>query len=206
ASMGPKLPTAFHSTRSDRSSRRDRVPSITMSLRTLFVASVLLMVCASSAFAQDPNQVFKGRIMLSSKRFPLNARSKDAYIAQVRKQASSNFTEDKEKHVWKIYFAAFLKVPLNDVEYVVKFYEVGRGTQQLLGASEAFNDERGQKTIVSNITLEKKSFGVNKELLMTIENKGNVLASGRFKIIGEGEKYSGKVEFSEDEANGKGNE
>ena len=35
---------------------------------------------------------------------------------------------------------------------------------------------------------------------MTIENKGKVLASGRFKILGEGEKFTGKVNFSEDEA------
>jgi hypothetical protein len=38
---------------------------------------------------------------------------------------------------------------------------------------------------------------------MTIENKGKVLASGRFKILGEGEKFTGKVNFSEDEAQGK---
>lgn len=174
-----------------------------MRLRILFIAMVVVGLFATNAFAGDPNVVFKGRIMMSTKRFPLNARSKDAFIAQVRKQSSKSFREDAEKKGWKIYFAAFLKFPLNDVEYVVKFYEVGRGSQQLLGASEAFNDERGQRTIVSNITLDKKSFGVNKELLMTIENKGNVLASGRFKIIGEGERYSGKVNFSEEEAQGK---
>ena len=174
-----------------------------MKLRIFFIATVVVGLFASSSIAGDPNQVFKGRIMMSQKRFPLSSRSKDAYIAQVRKQSSNTFKEDAEKKGWKIYFAAFLKTPLNDVEYVVKFYEVGRGQQQLLGASEAFNDERGQKTIVSNITLDKKSFGVNKELLMTIENKGNVLASGRFKIIGEGERYSGKVNFSEEEASGK---
>jgi hypothetical protein len=39
--------------------------------------------------------------------------------------------------------------------------------------------------------------------MMTIENKGKVLASGRFKILGEGEKFTGKVDFSEDEAAGK---
>jgi len=176
-----------------------------MSLRTLLVSCVVLVFAAGSAAAQDPNQVFKGRIITSTKRFPLNAKSKDAYIATVRKQAATNFQENKEDHKWKIYFAAFLKVPLNDLEYVVKFYDVRAG-QQLLGASEAFNQERGQKTIVSNITLDKKSFGVNKELLMTIESNGTVLASGRFKILGEGEKYSGKVNFSEDEASGKSNE
>ena len=178
-----------------------------MSFRAILISSVLLIsMLAAPAFAGDPNQVFKGKIMLSKKRFPLSAKSKDAYIAAVRKQSSSNFQEDKANGTWKIYFAAFLSKPLNDVEYVIKFYELGRGTQQLLGASEAFNDERGQKTIVSNITLEKKAFGVNKQLLMTIENRGMVLASARFKILGEGERFSGKVDFSEEEAAGKESE
>lgn len=175
-----------------------------MSVRTIFVASMLMLaVAVAPAHAGDPNVVFNGKIMLSSKRFPLSAKSKNAYIAAVKKQSQTNFKEDKEKKGWKIYFAAFLKKPLNDVEYVIKFYELGRGTQQLLGASEAFNDERGQRTIVSNFNLEKKSFGVNKQLLVTIENKGQVLAAGRFKILGEGERFTGKVNFSEDEAAGK---
>lgn len=157
----------------------------------------------SSAFAGDPNQVFKGRIMMSTKRYAQTAKSKNAYIAMVRKQSSTNFKENKENNTWKIHFAAFLKEPLNDVEYMIKFYEIGRGGNQLLGASEAFNDERGQRTIVSNITLDKKGFGVNKELMMTIESKGKVLASGRFKILGQGEKFTGKVNFSEEEAAGK---
>jgi hypothetical protein len=178
-----------------------------MSLRTILISSVLLiMLAGSTAIAGDPNQVFKGKIMLSTKRFPLSAKSKDAFISQVRKQSTTNFQENKADGTWKIYFAAFLSKPLNDVEYVIKFYELGSGTQQLLGASEAFNDERGQKTIVSNIKLEKKSFGVNKQLLMTIENKGSVLASARFKILGEGERFTGKVQFSEEEAAGKSNE
>ena len=175
-----------------------------MSLRTLLVSSVLLMfVAVKPAAAQDPNVAFKGKIILSSKRFPLNARSKAAYTAAIKKQSQTNFREDKDKR-WKIYFAAFLSKPLNDVEYMIKFYELNGRSQQLLGASEAFNDERGQKTIVSNIVLEKKSFGVNKQLLMTIENRGRVLASGKFKIIGEGERFSGKVEFTEEEAAGGG--
>jgi hypothetical protein len=86
---------------------------------------------------------------------------------------------------------------------MVKPYDISSGPPQLLGASEAFNDERGQKTIVSNITLDKKSFGVNKHLMMRIENRGTVLAEGRFKILGEGERFSGKVNFSEEEAQGK---
>ena len=36
-----------------------------------------------------------------------------------------------------------------------------------------------------------------------METKGKQLATAKFKILGEGEKYSGKVNFTEDEANGK---
>lgn len=176
-----------------------------MSLRTLLVScAVLLCLGSSSAFAGDPNVVFKGKIMTSAKRYPLSAKSKSAYVAAIKKQSALSFREDKEKQQWKIHFAAFLSRPLNDVEYVIKFYDITNGTQQLLGASENFNDERGQKTIVSNITLEKKSFGVNKHILMTIENRGTVYASGKFKILGEGERFTGKVNFSEEEAQGGG--
>ena len=176
-----------------------------MSLRTLLIScAVLLCLGASTAFAGDPNVVFKGKIMTSAKRYPLSAKSKDAYISAIRKQSATSFNEDKEKQQWKIYFAAFLSKPLNDVEYIIKFYDITGGSQQLLGASENFNDERGQKTIVSNIVLEKKSFGVNKQIMMTIENKGVVYASTKFKIIGQGEKFTGKVNFSEEEAKGGG--
>src|SRR5690554_4163282 len=112
---------------------------MTMSLRNLLISSLLLLCfVASPAMATDPDRVFKGKIMLSSKRFPLSAKSKAAYTAAIRKQSATTFREDKEKQQWKIYFAAFLRKPLNDVEYMIKFFDITSGPQQLLGASEAF--------------------------------------------------------------------
>lgn len=177
-----------------------------MKLRSALVSSfavLVLVLGVRSAAAQNPNQVFAGRIMMSSKRFPQSASSGSAYIAAIRKQAQTNFVEAKDTHTWKIYFAGFLKMPLNDLEYAIKLYDVSGKGQQLLVSFDQFTDERGQKTIVSNMTLDKKQVGVNKELLMVMESKGKVLASSRFKILGEGEKFSGKVNFTEEEANGK---
>jgi hypothetical protein len=177
-----------------------------MNARSILVATIFVftaLVSTRSTSAETPEQAFNGRIMTSSKRFPQTAKSPSAYTAQIRKQAQTNFYEDKTDHTWTIYFVAFLKTPLNDVEYVIKFYELSGKSQQLLATSENFNDERGQKTIVSKIKLDKKQMGVNKELQMTLENKGRVLAATRFKILGEGEKFTGKVNFSEDEAKGK---
>ena len=76
-------------------------------------------------------------------------------------------------------------------------------SQQLLVTADQYTDERGQKTIIASIKLDKQQVGVNKNLLMTIESKGKVYASGELRILGEGERFSGKVNFSEDEADGK---
>jgi hypothetical protein len=174
--------------------------SVLASLSTVVLA---LMVGVRPAAAENPNQAFSGRIMMSSKRFPLQAKSPSAYTAAIRKLAQTSFVEAKESHTWKIYFAGFLKTPLNDLEYVIKVYELNGKSQQLLLSFDQFTDARGQQTITSNLTLDKKQVGVNKELMMTMESKGKVLASSRFKILGEGERHSGKVDFSEDEATGK---
>lgn len=166
------------------------------------IAVLMFVAPAAADGPEKPNPAFAGRIMLSDKRFPMSAKSLAAFNAQVNKQSKGSFFEDKDKK-WKIYFAGFLKVPLNDVEYVVKLYEVTGKGQQLLATIEQFTDSRGQASLLSNVTLERKTIGANKELMMTIENKGKVLASSRFKLLGQADKFTGKVDFSEDEANGK---
>jgi hypothetical protein len=166
-----------------------------------------LVVAVRPAAADNKiNSAFAGRIMLSDKRYPNGAKSLAAFNAQVRKQSKTNFYEDKESKTWKIYFAGFLKTPLNDVEYVVKLYELSGRGKQLLATFEQFTDERGQGSLMSSMKLDRKDVGVNKEILMTLESKGRVLASSQFKLLGQGDKYTGKVDFSEDEANGKSND
>lgn len=170
----------------------------------------LLVLAALLAFtsvaAANPNKVFAGRIMMSDKRFPLQAKSASAYTAKIRSQSKTNFWENKESKSWKIHFIGFLKSPLNDLEYLVKIYDVTARQQMLLSTFEQFTDSRGQNTLTSSVVLERKQFGVNKELLVTMESKGRVLASGRLKILGEGEKFTGKVDFSDEEATGKKND
>ena len=176
-----------------------------MTVRSLLLSFVALLLFVAPAAAEKPNPAFAGRIMLSDKRFPTSAKSLAAFNAQVTKQSKSSFFEDKDKK-WKIYFAGFLKVPLNDVEYVVKLYELSGRGQQLLAAIDQFTDSRGQASLISNLVLERKTIGANKELMMTIENRGKVLASSRFKILGQRDKFTGKVDFSEEEAAGKTDE
>jgi len=92
---------------------------------------------------------------------------------------------------------------LADIEVEVKLYDQASSPKTLIASFEQYVDQRGQTALLSQFTLDKKQVGVNKELLMVMESKGKVLASSRFKILGEGEKFTGKVNFTEDEASGK---
>jgi hypothetical protein len=174
-----------------------------MRTRSLLVSAALVMFAVSSAGADDPNRVFAGQIIPMAKRPPSTAKSPDAYIATMRKMKQLNFNEDKTNHTWTIWLACFLKSPLNDVEYSIKYYDVNGAAKQFLASSDNFTDTRGEKTILTKVTIDKKWAGVNKNLLVTFENKGKVLASTTIKILGEGEHYTGKVDFSEEEAAGK---
>ena len=174
-----------------------------ISLRVLVASMSVALLLSTFAAGDAEANPYKGKIKTSKKRYPTSAKSKRAYFAKIKKQSGTKFWEDTEKKQWKIYYIAFFKRPLNDLEVTVKIYDITEKQRSMKVAYEQYLDRRGQKEIISHITLDREKFGVNRRLEMTIENRGKVLARGRFQILGEAEKYSGKVDFSEEEANSK---
>ncbi len=175
--------------------------------RSLAVSAVLVAMAMAiplrAEAGKKPEDVYAGKIITAKKRIPTSAKSTSAYISKLKKVKTDKFWEDKAKKEWRIYFAAFFRRPLNDLEVTVKFYDVTSGPKHMIASFEQYLEGRGQRTLLSKAILERKFFGVNKVIYMTIENRGQVLASTKFKILGEGEKYSGKVDFTEEEASGK---
>jgi hypothetical protein len=171
-----------------------------ISIRSLVAAMALSLVVSTLAASDAEANKFAGKIVTSDKRIPSSASSKSAYFAQLRKQSRDKFWEDKEKKEWKIHYAAFFKSALNDLEVTVKIYDITNGQKRMVAAYEQWLQGRGQKELISFITLDREKYGVNRQILMTVENRGRVLAQGKFKILGQAEKFSGKVEFTEEEA------
>jgi len=169
-------------------------------LAALIGLGLVFGISLGTAHAQrGPERAFAGKIMVSAKKYPSYAKSPSAYTAAIRKQSKTQFWEDKSKGGWRIYFAAFFKKPLNDIEVVVKLYDITNRQKEFLASFEQFLDQRGQRALLSYFTLERKAVGVNKQVLMTLEVKGRVVATGKFKILGEAERYSGKVDFSDED-------
>lgn len=163
-------------------------------------ATFVVALSAPSADARKPEDVFGGSILTSDKRFPTSAKSANQYIGKIKKQRKNKFWEDKENKRWTVHFAAFFKRPLNDLEVTIKIYDITDGSKRMVASFEQYLDQRGQRSIISSIKLKRSEFGVNRHLMMVVENRGRRLALGKFKILGEAERYSGKVEFTEEEA------
>ena len=164
----------------------------------LFVALALVIGAGTAAADANPEKVFAGKIITSDKKFPAKAKSGSAYVAAIRKQSKSAFMEDKSKQ-WKIYFAAFFRKPLADIEVIVKLYDNQAPGRPMVASFEQYVSSRGGKALLSDFVLDRKLVGANRELTMVLEVAGTPVATGRFKIAGEIERLSGKVDFSADE-------
>lgn len=163
-----------------------------------------LVLVSSAAHAAKPEDVFKGRVVITENRLPSRFASQGAFIQAVQRASIDKVWPQEEKGndhaVWKFEYIAFFARPLNDNEITVKFWELGSGSPRFVAGDEQYTRERGSRIFSAAITVAKPEFDVNKQYRMTIESAGRVIAETKFWLRGKGPKYSGKVEFSDEEA------
>ncbi len=167
-------------------------------------AVVVLTPVAVAAQARKPEDVFGGKILISNQPFPTQARSVSAYIDALKKNARDRVQEDKEAKQWRVFFAAFFKQPVNDLEISIRVYDVTNGGKRLVDNFEQYLTSPTMRAYVSDIKLPRgdgsSGYDPNSKLLMVMESKGRVLAQTTFYIQGEARKYKGVVDFTEEEA------
>ena len=177
---------------------------------SLLAATVVALVAAAARVgeaATKPEDVFKGKVIITANRLPLRFPSAGAFISALQKAKTDRIWPREEKGndhaVWSLEYIAFFAQPLNDSEVNVKFYEITGGGQRYVAGDEQYTRERGTRIFASNITLATPEFEVNKKYMMTVESRSRVIATAAFWLRGKGPNYSGKVEFSDEEAKGK---
>jgi len=164
----------------------------------------LALAGAGASWAAKPEDVFKGKIIITKNRLPLRFSSQGAFVAALQKNRTDKLwpTEEKgEDHgIWNVEYIAFFAQPLNDSEIQVKFYDITGGDKKYVAGDPQYTRERGSRIFGSSIQLAKPEFDVRKHYMMTVESRGRVLATTSFWLLGKGANYSGKVEFSDEEA------
>jgi hypothetical protein len=172
----------------------------------LHLLPVLYLSRPGAARAAKPEDVFKGKIFITKDRLPTQFPSAAAFIAAVQKAKIDKIwpKEEKEKSpddtVWLLEYIAFFAKPLNDNEVNLKFWEVGAGSQRFVAGDEQYTRDKNTRVFAANIRLGKPEFEENRKYLMTMESGRRVIASTTFWLRAKGPNYSGKVEFSDDEA------
>ena len=173
-----------------------------LSRALMFVLGTVLLI--SAVQAAKPEDVFKGRIVLTDSRLPSRFPSEGAFVQAIHRASIDRAWPLEEKGndhaVWKLEYIAFFARTLNDNEITVKFWEIGGGSQRFVAGDEQYTRERGSRIFSASITVAKPEFETNKQYLMTIESGSRVLAQTKFWLRGKGPKYSGKVEFTDEEA------
>ncbi len=174
-----------------------------MLVRTFAAFVVVLLVSPALVDAKKPEDIFGGRILVSDAPFPTSAKSESAYVGALKKNTKDRIIENKETKEWRVFYAAFFKQPVNDLEVSIRVYDITGGTRRLVDSFEQYLSSATARAYVSKVSLKRgdgsQGYDPNTKILMVMESKGRVLAQAQFHILGEARKYKGVVDFSEDE-------
>jgi hypothetical protein len=103
------------------------------------------LVVSRTADAAKPEDVFKGKIIITKNRLPLRFSSEGAFVAALQKSKTDKIwpTEEKgpEQGTWDLEYVAFFAQPLNDSEIQVKFYDITGGEKRYVAGDPQFKRE-----------------------------------------------------------------
>src|SRR5580765_1136996 len=107
--------------------------------------AVLMTAFARPSEAAKPEDVFKGKIIITKNRLPMRFSSQGAFISAVQKGKIDKIwpTEEKgETGKWTIEYIAFFAQPLDDSEIQVKFYDISAGDKKFVAGDAQMTRER----------------------------------------------------------------
>jgi hypothetical protein len=145
-----------------------------------------------------PEDYLKGKIIISDKRLPTSWNSVSSYVSQLKGLNKGTMWYDKKSGKLTVQYAAFFSQPVNDVQVMLVLYDITGGSHQQKVSTEQFMN-RGDRVLFNSVVFDKEDIEGNRKYLMTIEDRRRVIASGTFILREEGPKYSGKVNFSDEE-------
>ncbi|HEY4187982.1 MAG TPA: hypothetical protein VGP07_23100 [Polyangia bacterium] len=162
-----------------------------------------LLLAGGTARAAKPEDVFKGKIMITKDRLPMRFSSPGAFVSAIQSKKTDKIWPTEENGAdhgkWNLEYVAFFAQPLNDSEIQIKFYDITGGDKKFIAGDPQYTREKGSRIFSASIELAKPEFDVNKHYMMTIESGHRVIALTTFWLRGKGANYSGKVEFSDED-------
>ncbi|MCS6913363.1 MAG: hypothetical protein RMK29_02610 [Myxococcales bacterium] len=152
--------------------------------------------------APKPEDLLKGTMIISDRPLPTRWTNASAYAAQLRSMNRGSIFYDKKTGKAQVYYGAFFAQPVNDVQVNFVIYDItsGYAAKVKKGSWEAFMGRKGERVLFNSVELDKEDLEMNRKYLFAIESNHRIIAKGEVILRGEAPRYSGKVEFTEEEA------
>jgi hypothetical protein len=166
----------------------------------------------TAAAGKLPEDILAGQLIVSDSRFPSSWTSAASFADACKKKRKGKLHFAKKTENGKstyppvqIYYAAFFKDPVNDVEVRFVLYDITNGLQNKVkkGSWEAFLNKKGDRVLFNSVELDKEDlFGddtADRKYKFAIEFRGKIIAHDDIILTAEKHNFSGKVEFSDEE-------
>ena len=146
------------------------------------------------------------KIIISAKAIPLKVFQKhdgNALIKWFSANRSLEVWEKEDIEGWDFWILLVFNKGSTANEITVSFYDVEVTPKHLINTFDLMMMKKGEKIIPHRVKLSKKEFKANHRYMIQVSIKQVTKGEQEFNLRGKEIKYSGEVNFSDDEAKGK---
>jgi hypothetical protein len=125
--------------------------------------AALLLLFAPTVLAKGvaPEDLLKGRIIISDKKLPSKWNSVSAYVSQLKGMAKETLWYDKKTGKLTVQYAAFFSQPVQDVQVNLVLYDITRGAHTMKVSTENFMT-RGDRVLFNSVEFDKEDIEGNR--------------------------------------------
>ncbi len=143
-----------------------------------------LCLFAADAEARKPADVFKGKIIMSTKPFPARFGSDRRFVSHMRKVDTDTFTYADEAESLNIEFMAFFRRAYGGTEFPAMVYDITEGRRKV-ATFPIYPDptQKSTRILASYARLTKDQFpDESRKYEMVITSGGKIIAKTKFSI------------------------
>jgi hypothetical protein len=171
-------------------------------MKSFVIAACVCLGALAFARGPVPEDILKGKVIISDHSFPMSWSSVSSYVSTLKNMNKGTLWYDKKTGKLTFQYAAFFAQPVNDVQVMLNLIDITNGGHTQKVQTEQFM-EKGKRVLFNSVVFDKEDIEGNKKYMVTITDRGRVIASGTFILREEGPHYSGKVTFTDDDTKAK---
>lgn len=132
----------------------------------VLVGMALTVLSAPPVFASSPHKKYKGKIIVSEKRFPSRFKSDKEMIKHMKKVNTHELTATGDED-WEFEYMVFAKKPVGTLQAAVTFYDITvPGTEKLVNTYGFYPTDQTEKILNGHQRLSSETFSKDRKYLM----------------------------------------